>query len=230
MPPISVKINRPPADNNEPAKPAKNILNLMNGSPAKTKKGGSKKYLWLLLLLAVVQGLVIAWLYLAKPVSPYFKLLPPNLIASSYFNQSSLLELLKSNQTSWPPINWSANTLRETIKKAKIEQPEQLLKLFHDQMALAILPPETGTVPIWLILASIKDPAGAFSQARDQFEQALKQNYNLINESYRQIKIFQIQPLSQNKNNLFYAETNGYFILTNDNALIKATIDKLVGR
>jgi len=230
MPPISVKINRSPADNNEPAKPAKNILNLMNGSPAKTKKGGSKKYLWLLLLLAVVQGLVIAWLYLAKPVSPYFKLLPPNLIASSYFNQSSLLELLKSNQTSWPPINWSANTLRETIKKAKIEQPEQLLKLFHDQMALAILPPETGTVPIWLILASIKDPAGAFSQARDQFEQALKQNYNLINESYRQIKIFQIQPLSQNKNNLFYAETNGYFILTNDNALIKATIDKLAGR
>ncbi len=228
MQPTPIKINKPSASGSEPTKPAKSVLNL-NGSPARPRQNSQvKKYFWLLLALIMLESAAIIWLYLAKPISPYFKILPRDLVFSSYFNQSSLLGLLKANQTSWPPLNWGAGALQDSFKKAQIEQPEQILKLFKDQMALAILLQTTDETPIWLALASIKAPADVFSQARDKAEQSLKQNYNLISESYRQIKISQIKPLEQSKNGLFYAQANGYFILTNNSALIKTTIDKII--
>ncbi len=230
MQPISVKINKSPAGQNEPLK---NVLNLNSSLTKPQQSNRTKKYLWLLLVLATLEGAAIVWLYLAKPISPYFKIIPRDLIASSYFNQSSLLELLKSlknDQTSWPPLNWADNALPELINKTRIEQPEQLLRLFEDQMALAVLPQKTKQSATWLGLAFVKAPADVFSQTRDKAEQALKQNYNLINESYRQIKISQVKPLEQDKNSLFYAQIKGYFILANNAEVIKTTIDKIIGQ
>ena len=81
------------------AKLAKNVLNLTNGSSVKMQSNGLKKYLWLLLILVIAESGVIAWLYLLKPVSPYQKLLPPNAVASAYFNQNTLLNLIKSQRS-----------------------------------------------------------------------------------------------------------------------------------
>jgi len=231
MQPTPIKINKSSANGQEPTKLTKNILNL-NSSPAKPQKNNPlKKYLWLLLALILIASAAIVWLSLAKPISPYFKIIPREAIISSYFSQSSLLELLKSaknNQAIWPPDNWKNNALQKIINKTRIEQPEQLLSLFEDQMALAVLPQKTGADPTWLMLASAKAPPDTFAQARDKTEQSLKQNYNLISESYRQIKISQVKPLEQDKNSLFYAQANNFFILTNDETLIKETIDRII--
>lgn len=226
-----IKINKPAANGNESAKPARNVLNLTPGAPLKAGAGNLKKYLWLLLVLVMVEGAALVWLYLLKPVSPYQRLLPPDAVAFSYFNQTTLINLIKTQgktEPIWPWLAWSESALKGFLAQAKITQPEQLLAAFADQMALAILPQETNARPTWLILASVKAPNDIFSQSRDKTEQALKQNFNVIGEPYRQIKISQIQPLSQDKNNFFYAEANGYFILTNNGSLIKETIDKII--
>ena len=234
MQPTPIKINKPSANgNDEPARPAKNILNL-NSSPARPSSNNRlKKYLWLLLVLVIAEGAAIAWLYFLKPVSPYQKLLPPDAIASSYFNQVSLVNLIKSQKATnpaWPLLAWGDEALKSFLSQAKIEKPEQILALFSDPTALVILPQETKTKPTWLVLASIKASVDVFSRSRDQAEQSLKQNFNLASELYRQIKVSQIQPLSQDKNSLFYARVNDYFVLTNNKSLIKETIDKIVGR
>ena len=220
MQPTPIKINKSPNDQNEPPK---NILNL-NVSPAKPlPKNHLKKYLWPLLILVVVQSLTIAWLYLLKPISPYFKLLPRNTIVSSYFNQNRLIELLKNDPANWPPITWGSGELKTWLAKTKIEQPQQILKLFDDQMALTINPSAT-----WLILATIKVPDKVFQQARETAEQSLKQNYNLVNESYRQVAITQVKPLDQKQGSIFYGQARGYFILANNSNVIKETVDKII--
>jgi len=219
MQPTPIKINKSP---NGQSEPTKNILNL-NGSTSKLLSNNKiKKYLWFLLAIVLIEAGGLVWLYLAKPVSPYFKLLPPNIVASSYFDQAALLGLLKNN-TSQPPIALGNSELKSWLAKTKIEQPDQILRLFGSQMVLAIK--ENST---WLILAEIKVPTDAFKQARDRTEQSLKQNYNLISESYRQITITQVKPLNRKEESLFYAEARGYFILTNDSDLIKATMDKII--
>lgn len=219
MQPTTIKINKSPNRQNELTK---NLLNLNDSSNKPRLNNKIKKYLWLLLAMVLIEGAGLAWLYLQKPISPYFKALPPNAIFSSYFDQTSLVKLLKNN-IGWPPITWGDNELKSWLSKRKIGQPEQILKLFADQMALAVDQNEN-----WLILAMIKAPSNVFQQAQYAAEQTLKQDYNLISESYRQISITQIKPLNQRRGNLFYARANSYFILTNSNEIIKATIDRII--
>ena len=178
--------------------------------------------MWLLLAFALIEAGGLVWLYLAKPISPYFKLIPPSAVVSSYFDQTSLIEILKSN-ASWPPITRGSGELKSWLARTKLDRPEQILKLFNDQMALAIDRNST-----WLILATVKVSSDVFQQAQDTAEQSLKQNYNLISDSYRQIAITQVKPLNQEEGRLFYAKVQGYFILANDSALIKTTIDKII--
>lgn len=231
MQPTQIKINKEPNGQKEPSRPLKNILNL-NDSPTKARTANSgKKYLWLLLALVAVEGAAIAWLYFLKPASPYLKLLPPETIFSAYFNQTALIDLLKTQKdanAAWPPLVWSDNALKEFLSQAKIDQPAQILPLFSDPMALAILSKSSGAGSDWLLLASLKAPSDTFSQARDKAEQSLKQNFNLVNESYRQVEISQVQPLKKIQNSFFYAQTDGYFIATNNNDLLKSTLDKII--
>lgn len=231
MQPTPVKINKSSANGSESAKTARNTINLTDGPLAKTPTNGLKKYLWLLLILVAAQAAAIAWLYLLKPISPYQKLLPPNAVATAYFNQNTLLNLTKSQlsaDSAWPPLAWGEAALKNFLSQNKIEGPEQILALFADQMALAILPQTGQNNPPWLILSLIKVPGDQFSRSRDQIEQALKQNYNLTSEPYRQIKISQVQPLKDNKLSLLYAEANGYFILANSKELIKTILDRII--
>ena len=90
-------------------------------------------------------------------------------------------------------------------------------------MALTINPSAT-----WLILATIKVPDKVFQQARETAEQSLKQNYNLVNESYRQVAITQVKPLDQKQGSIFYGQARGYFILANNSNVIKETVDKII--
>ncbi|MDD2753252.1 MAG: DUF3352 domain-containing protein [Candidatus Portnoybacteria bacterium] len=227
MQPTQIKINKAPNDRNGETK---NILNL-NDSPAKPRPSQeTKKYLWIFIALIILEGAAIIWLSLANPVSPYFKLLPQNLVASSYFNQSSLLALLKNGGGGWPLLDQGNGALRSLLNKINIEQPERLSELFEDRMALAVLPQDTDKNPTWLILAAIKASPDIFSQTQNAAEQALKQNYDLTVEPYRQIKIVRVKPLNQNQNSIFYAQTKNYFILSDNNETLKEALDKIIGR
>lgn len=223
---IPVKINRPAGRQEPPA----NLLNLTD-SPVKTgpKKRG-RKFIWLLLFLLLAEGAAIAWLYLAKPVSPYSKFFPEKNAAVVYFNQEELLELtgaLQNKNSLWLQLK---NNFQNAIAQTRLDQPKQLLELFDSQMALALLAAPSGQSADWLMLASLKTPLDIFSRAREETENSLKQNFNIIHEAYRQIDITQIKPLEQGEDSFFYAQTGGYLFIADNDLVLKTALDKAIGR
>jgi len=223
MAPINIKIRK-----SNPAEPEPtNVLNLTSQPAEKQAQGHLKKYLWLLLALLIGEALIIAALYFKQPSSPYLKILPSNLIATSYFDQSqisSLFKSLKSQGYDLPILSWSENELKNLADKANIESTDQLLSLFDDQAAFALVPGNDQRLN-WMLLASIKVSGEKFSELQDATERDIKQNFNITNEDYRQIKITKVQNLNQGTNSLYYARVKNYFIATNNVSRLKESID-----
>jgi len=228
MLPINIKINRPKANELNPESP--NVLNLNSQLNSKPLKNPLKKYIWLLLVLLATEALVIAAIYFKQPSSPYLKLFPNGLIATSYFNHSqisNLFKTLKEQGYNLSLFNWTENEFKNLLAKAKIESPAIILSLFQNQVALVLLP-ASGQHLNWMIFASTKVNGDQFNEAKDKIERAIKQNFNIINENYRQIQITKIQNLDQGPNSLYYAKVNNYFIATNDLDHLKEAIDSAI--
>ncbi len=224
MLPINIKINRPKA--NEPNPESPNVLDL-NNQPNKPPKNPLKKYIWLLLILLASETLIIAAIYFKQPSSPYLKLFPSNLIATSYFYHSqisSLFKSLKEQGYNLSLFNWTENEFKSLLAKAKIESADAILSLFQDQAALVLLP-ASGQHLNWMIFASVKVGGDQFNETKNKTERAIKQNFNIIDENYRQIQITKIRNLDQGPNSLYYAKVNDYFMATNDLDRLKEAID-----
>jgi hypothetical protein len=261
MEPIFVKIKK----STKPVLPPPNAINLNEFGEKNKKVQPFPKYLWLFLALLIIETTILIALFVIKPFSPYLKLFPKNLIAASYFKQSSLTELVKSlkNQNyAWPPFVWSNEALKGLAEKVKFEPAEKLPAIFDDSMVFLLLPASpvggpaspvggpasplggpasplggpaspintstSSSSPNWLAMATVKINNEQFDQLRDQAEKALKQNYNLIFEMYRQIKITQVKSLNQQQSTLYFAKINNYFFLTNNLESLKETIDKVI--
>lgn len=228
MLPINIKINRPKA--NEPNPESPNVLNLNDQANNKPSRNPLGKYIWLLLALLATEALVIAAIYFKQPNSPYLKLFPSGLIATSYFNHSqitSLFKSLKEQGYNLSLFNWTESGFKDLLAKAKIESTDQILSLFQDQAALVVLP-ASGQHLNWMIFASVKVSGDQFNEVKDKTERAIKQNFNIIDENYRQIKITKIQNLDQGPNSLYYTKVNNYFIASNDLDHLKEAIDSAI--
>jgi len=229
MLPINIKINKSKDSQPGAESPSSNVLNL-NNQPSNPLKNPLKKYLYLLIVLLAIEALAIAALYFKQPDSPYLKLFPKNLMAISYFNHPQISNLFKSlnNQEGGLSVfNWTEKEFRDLLGKAKIESPETILSLFQDQAALILLSGDKQPSG-WMIFASIKVNSNQFNEAKDKAERTIKQNFNITDEDYRQIKITKIQNLDQNPNSLYYAKVNDYFIATNNLSRLKESIDLAV--
>lgn len=228
MLPINIKINRPKTNESNPESP--NILNLNGQSNNKPSKNPLKKYIWLLLVLIATEALVIAAIYLKQPSSPYLKLFPSGLIATSYFNHSqisSLFKSLKERGYNLSLFNWTESEFKDLLGKAKVESTDTILSLFQDQAALVLLP-ASGQNLNWMIFASIKVSSDQFNEAKNKTERAIKQNFNITNENYRQIQITKVQNLDQSPNSLYYTRVNDYFIATNNLDRLKEAINSAI--
>jgi hypothetical protein len=217
MLPINIKIKKSPKGHSD----SPNVLNL-NEQPGKKPKNTLKKYVWLLAAIILAESLTIAFFYYKQPDSPYFKLVPKNIIAVSYFDQTELSSLLKSIDN-LPTVQLAEEEIKNVLNKAKIEFGAEVLKVFKDQMAFIVLP-NNGKILSWMILAQNKESQEQINLIKERTEKQLKQNYNLTNEDYRQIQITKIQNLEQGSNNLYYASVKNYFILTNNFDSLKESI------
>lgn len=225
MLPINIKINRPKA--NEPNPESPNVLDLNNQKDNAASKNPLKKYIWLMLVLLLSEALVIAAIYYKQPNSPYLKLFPNNLIATSYFNHSQISNLLKSLKNQGYNLsffNWTENEFKDLLAKAKIDSLDTILSIFQDQAAFVLLPGASQS-PSWIIFTSVKINNDQFAEAKDKIERAIKQNFNITDENYRQIQITKVQNLDQGPNSLYYAKVNNYFIAANNLDRLKESID-----
>ncbi|MFH1460842.1 MAG: hypothetical protein ABIF84_00230 [Patescibacteria group bacterium] len=177
--------------------------------------------------MITTEALIITAIYFKQPSSPYLKLFPSGLIATSYFNHSqisSLFKSLKEQGYNLSLFNWTESEVKDLLAKAKIESAETILSLFQDQAALVLLP-ASGQHLNWMVFASIKVSGDQFNEAKSKTERAVKQNFNITNENYRQIQITKIQNLDQGPTSLYYTKVNDYFMVTNDLDYLKEAID-----
>ena len=229
MQPIAIKIKKSAAE-----APAQNIRTASQPPPAplankKNRPRGMS--FWFLLLLVIILTVTLAALLFFKPALPYQDLIPSAAVAVSYFNHELLADsakVLNDSHYAWPPFVWFKNAWQELLAESKVET-KQVLALFDSQMALVWLPGSAGQLD-WLLLSSKKVSDSAFESAFSPIEKGLKQNYNLVSETYRQVKTTELKSLGQNQPGLYYTQIRNYFLVSNNLNSLKETIDKIIGR
>lgn len=224
---VRVKINNSSGRN---PRQTENALNLASGKTAGTPKKQRRFYVWFLLLLILLEAGIIIYAFFSRPTLPYKNLIPDNAAATIYFNQTSaagLIKSLKDAQFVWPAFDDAQKSLSAFYSRAGLNLNE-LLMAFENQIAVVLLPETEGNLPRWLVLAAAKTDRAGLETKIQNAENVLKQNFNLSSEVYRQIEIIEIKPLEQNRTTLYFAQVKNYFFLTNNQDLLKDTIDKAV--
>ena len=211
----------------------KNTLNLNRPSFAADKKPAGRLTRWLILILTavvIVEAGALIGFFIVKPPLPYNNLMPTKTAAVAYFEQTTLRNITKTlqdNQYAWPPFIWSGETIKGLLTQNKIDSLDPLLDLFEDKITLAILP-KVSLQPTWLLFAAKKASDETWQTTISQTETALKQNFNLVSEDYRQTTITQIKQLNQTQASLFYVLVQNYFLASNDLDVLKETIDRAI--
>jgi len=203
---------------------------IQNDSALLNYKRKARFKIWLLLILIIIEGGLLAFLFLTRPANPYQNLVPIQTVSTIYFYQSLLADLansLKENQYGWPSLISFNQDLERFFNQADLKIGE-LQPLFEDQMALILLT-KTDEISIrWLLIATKKVSEGQFGSSLDQIEKKLKQNFNLVAEVYRQTDITTIKPLNQGYQNFYFAHLKNLFLLSNDAQALKDTVDKVL--
>lgn len=185
-------------------------------------------YVWLLVLLALIEGGIIVFSFLTKTPVPYQSLIPADSISVIYFNQSYLADLaksLKGNQYGWPPLSSFSQDLEQFFKQANLSTND-LQPLFEAQMALILLAGANDNPLQWLLIATKKIEESEFEFFLDKAQKNLKQNFDLRADVYRQTTITIVKSLNQSYKNLYFAHLKNLFLLSNNADIIKSTIDK----
>ena len=225
---IPIRIKKETGQKNQlMPKPSNSI---QNDSALLNYKRKARFKIWLLLILIIIEGGLLAFLFLTRPANPYQNLVPIQTVSTIYFYQSLLADLansLKENQYGWPSLISFNQDLERFFNQADLKIGE-LQPLFEDQMALILLT-KTDEISIrWLLIATKKVSEGQFGSSLDQIEKKLKQNFNLVAEVYRQTDITTIKPLNQGYQNFYFAHLKNLFLLSNDAQALKDTVDKVL--
>ncbi|MBU1102430.1 hypothetical protein KJ853_02125 [Patescibacteria group bacterium] len=207
-----------------------NALNLATRKTAGAPKKQRRFYAWFLLLLILLEAGIIIYAFFSRPALPYKNLIPDNAAATIYLNQPSLANLtksLKDAQFVWPAFDDAQKSFSAFYSRAGLNLNE-LLMAFENQIVLVLLPETEGSLPRWLALATAKTGQAGLETKIRNAQNALKQNFNLSSEVYRQIEITKIKPLEQNRATLYFAQVKNSFFLTNNLDLLQDTIDKAI--
>ncbi len=223
MEPIGIKIKKEPAkQNGEPT--------IRFFAPQIIKKNFNKRVFWLpISSILILVGTLAVFLFL-KPALPYANLIPSR-VPVFYFNQGDMANLtgvLVKNNYAWPPFIWLKDSWQKLLADNKLEI-KQISPLFKESMAL-VWPQSSASGPVWLLLAMKQASDNAFGTALEQMEKQLEQNYNLVLDTYRQIKIIGIKALAKNQPDIFYAQIKNYFLISNNSDFLKETLNKAIGR
>jgi hypothetical protein len=222
---FSIKIN----------KPAPSQIPPTNHSPREIKKNEapvSKKRPWFtycLITLLLIESATITFLVTTEKTPAFYELLPKNPSAVIYINKTPSKELLtglNQDNYAWPPFALIKDSFFNLIGQNNL-QANTLIDLVQEKMVLIILP-ESNSQPNWLLIAS---PAASAEKINEEIEKAKKNlsvNLNVITEPYRQIKIIQIKPLKNENPGVFLAVTNNYLFFSNNLAVVKQVIDKIL--
>ncbi len=220
---------------NLPIKIKKSVLSPVASQPAAPappkRSRMVKSWVWWLLAAILAEALTLGYFLVWPPdCSPYENLLPQEVAGVFYFKHpalTSLAENLTTQNYAWPPLVWAHEKAVSLLSKAPPGLAEQIAEYFQDDAVMVILPGD-AVPPNWLVLARQRVGEGKITAALTELKNDLKQDFNILEETYRYLTIIQIKPLNQENDGYFLVLAQQYFLLSNQRDLIKSTLDKII--
>jgi len=208
-------------------------VDLRNDSGTEQKQP-SRKWLFLGigLFLIIVFSILGYWFFSSQKM-PFADLVPEEAIVFGLINQpelypqiASLGQFLEENNFYGPG---AINKLNDYFIQAQLSFQEDIQPLFKPEMAFILLPANSETSFPFALLLEKKSSTAQISQILDKIEPKLKEDYNLSSQTYRQIEITVLRPLSLAINCL-YGQIDDYFIISNSQELLEKTIDLIIDK
>jgi len=208
-------------------------VDLRNDSGTEQKQP-SRKWLFLGigLFLIIVFSILGYWFFSSQKM-PFADLVPEEAIVFGLINQpelypqiASLGQFLEENNFYGPG---AINKLNDYFIQAQLSFQEDIQPLFKPEMAFILLPANSETSFPFTLLLEKKSSTAQISQILDKIEPKLKEDYNLSSQTYRQIEITVLRPLSLAINCL-YGQIGDYFIISNSQELLEKTIDLIIDK
>jgi len=226
---IPIKIRK-----GKPTRPVAEELkvDLRNGLKPELKQP-SRKWLFLGIPGLIIVFLLVSWLIFSQGKMPFADLIPQEAVIFGLINQTDFYQqaapfsqfLKDSNFYGQSVIDRFDNYLAE----ANLDFTGDIQSLFKKEMAFVLLPANQEVkFPFVLILE--KEASGAkISQILEEIEPKLKQDYNFSSQTYRQIKITVLEPLTDSSNYL-YGQIENYFIISNCQNSLEKIIDSIIDK
>ena len=206
-------------------------VDLRNNQPAEQKQP-SRKWLFLGIgLFLIIVFLVLGWWFFSSQKMAFADLVPEEAVIFSVINQADFYQqvgpfsqFLKDNNFYGQSI---IDKFSNYLTEANLNFSEDVQSLFKKEMAFALLPANQEVkFPFVLILE--REASGAkISQILEKIEPKLKQDYNFSSQTYRQIKITVLEPLTDSSNYL-YSQIGDYFIISNSQESLEKIIDFII--
>ncbi len=208
-------------------------VDLRNNSVQPKQKQPSKKWLFLGIPGLIIVVLLVSWLIFSQEEMPFAGLIPQEAVIFSLIDQTGFYQqtapfsqfLKDSNFYGQSVIDKLSNYLTEAnLNFAKDIQP-----LFKKEMAFILLP-ANQEVKFPFILILEKEVSGSkISQILEKIEPKLKQDYNFSSQTYRQIRITILEPLTDSSNYL-YGQMENYFVISNCQNSLEKIINSIINK
>ena len=141
-----------------------------------------------------------------------------------------LLEDLQVKNFSWAPFVLTKEKIVSFLTNNLPDLNKQFNKIFQNEAALALLPKTDNNLPVWLFIAQRKISGKEMEQILNGVEKNLKQNFYVLDETYRYLTILKIKPLNQPGPIFFLTSAGEYLLLSNQETLLKNTLDKIIAK
>lgn len=220
---VQVKIKK----DTEEVTPQKTSQPVSLSIPAKNRKIW-KKICWLIFLFFLIETVYLGFTFWKKSAS-LEKLLPQNAALTVSLNQTevkSLISNLQAKNYLWPALGEAAKNINQFLKENNLDLA-RAPEIFGNQITLSLLANAPDSFE-WLTLTTIRISPGELERDLTSVQKNLKNNFNIVSESYRQTEIVQIKNLINSSRNIFYSQIKNYFLAGSSQEIIEKTIDQVL--
>jgi len=232
---ISIKVKTPERQSHEDIKKALN-LNEVLAAPSKEDRPRKGKF-WpivafiLLLIILVLAGRL--WAESRKNFLQFNNIIPSDAKAVFLVKLDQLREiapsLLPEIEANSAFYQWAKDRISQFLVSAGISAQDEIIPLFKQDIALLALPSTNGKTA-WVLLA--QQQPGQDRQENTlvaKIEEGLNKNFGTNELLYRQTKIKSVYSFKQIDKPYYYAQINGFTIISNELPAIQKIIDKIIG-
>ncbi len=192
-------------------------------------------FLFVFLFLAALI-FVISWNLFFTNKAVFSHLVPKEAVIFGLIDQESLYNQTASFHGFLQERNFygygAISKINNYLNQADLNFQSDFQSIFKKQFAFILMPPDAETSFPFMIIFEKNQSLAKLEHILSKVEPNIKRDYNFSTESYRQITMTILKPISSVASGLpdlyAYAQIEEYFIICNSKQTIKALIDSII--